>query len=58
MNNYEPGELIFVGGNYGNQIGFYRGPGQNTIQYYTPRSIVYCNKQNRKPWASLYWWSV
>ncbi len=52
MSNYQPGELIIVGGNYGQEIGFYRGLGQNTIQYYTPRAITHCAKSN-KPWTSF-----
>ena len=49
---YEPGELIIIGGNYGQEIGFYRGLGQNTIQYYIPRAITYCVPKGEKPWTS------
>lgn len=52
MSNYQPGELIIVGGAYGQEIGFYRGLGQNTIQYHTPRSIIFCDEKSRKPWTS------
>ena len=53
MNNqYQPGELIIIGGTYGQDLGFYRGVGQNTIQYYTPRSIVHCTARGVKPWIS------
>ncbi len=53
MSNYEPGELIIVGGNYGQEIGFYRGLGQNTIQYYSVLSITHCVPKGRKPWTSF-----
>lgn len=49
---YEPGELIIIGGTYGQEIGFYRGLGQNTIQYYIPRAITHCVPRNEKPWTS------
>jgi hypothetical protein len=52
MSNYQPGELIIVGGTYGQDIGFYRGLGRNTIQYYTARAIVHCTKRGTKPWTS------
>jgi hypothetical protein len=52
MNNYQAGELIIVGGNYGNEIGFYRGLGSNTIQYYTPLAITHCVPKGNKPWTS------
>ncbi len=51
--SYQPGELIIVGGNYGQEIGFYRGLGQNTIQYYIPRAITHCVPKGRKPWTSF-----
>lgn len=52
MSNYQPGELIIVGGTYGQEIGFYRGLGTNTIQYYTARAIVHCTSRGTKPWTS------
>ncbi len=52
MNNYQPGELIIVGGNYGQEIGFYRGLGNNSIQYYIPRAITHCVPRGQKPWTS------
>ncbi len=51
--SYQPGELIIVGGNYGQEIGFYRGLGQNTIQYYSVLSITHCVPKGRKPWTSF-----
>lgn len=50
--SYQPGELIIVGGTYGQEVGFYRGLGSNTIQYYTPRAITHCVPRNQKPWTS------
>lgn len=51
--SYQPGELIIVGGTYGQEIGFYRGLGSNTIQYYTPRAITHCVPKGNKPWTSF-----
>ena len=41
------GDLIVVGDRY-LQLGFYLGTGRNTVQYYTPRQLIYWLERNIK----------
>lgn len=37
----EPGDLIVVGSGYDQELGFFKGPGRGTIQYYNARYLAY-----------------
>jgi hypothetical protein len=49
----EPGDMIVVGGPYGFNIGFYRGKGYNSIQYYDIHGLSYGleKKLKKYPWS-------
>ncbi len=48
-----PGDMVIVSSSYGVfDIGFYRGKGNGTIQYYTIRGLTYAveKKMRKYPW--------
>lgn len=50
----EPGDLILVGSGYGQELGFYRGTGRGTIQYYTIRYLSHKLRDPKVQWAVSY----
>lgn len=48
-----PGDMVIVGSNYGFDVGFYRGRGKGTIQYYIVKGFALAVEKKMKtyPWT-------